>query len=195
MRMNLSNSLLLLLAVSPFMAYAQTVPETSVQEDELALCLRTELQAREQFTALENRANALRAEEDQLKERRAALGREKTFMDSRKPDPVRVTKYNEDIRAFNAQTDQLNASKDLFERDSQAYDNWANTHLKPACSKLNGRTVKPVTSFYGCGYHLPSSKLQQLPHCSSLPNLPALKACVSKAGSKAKAQETCNTEE
>jgi hypothetical protein len=187
---------ILLMSVLPLPLHAQsTSVNPPVQEQELALCLKTELQARERFAALEVRANELRSTEELLKDRRAALGREKTAMDSRKQEPARVSRYNEDIREFNQRTDQLNTAKDIYQQDYQAYDNWMNSDLKPACNKLNGRPVPPVTLFHACEHHLASSKLQQLPYCSTLPDLAAMKTCISKAGSKAKAQETCNTRE
>ena len=89
--------------------------------------------------------------------------------------------------------DQLNADKTSFESDVRNNENWMTATLKPACAPVINKPVAVVTSFYACGYDQQSA-LAELPHCKTLPNLDALKVCIKKAGSKAKAQEICNVQ-
>jgi len=171
---------------------AQTpVTARPVQEAELRNCLQLEQQGLGRFNTLEQRANALRTTEKQLSEKRVALQGQKSRLDAGKPDSASIARFNESIKDFNQQTDQLNTQVSQFETESSAYQDWVNNTLKPACNTLTARPVSNVTTFFACGYDK-QGEFAQLPHCKTLPELDTLKACVLKAGTKAKAQETCN---
>lgn len=167
------------------------VAASSVQETELRTCLQLEQQGLSRFTTLEKRADALRATEQQLSEKRVALQGQKSRLDAGKPDSASIARFNEAIEQFNQQTDQLNTQVSQFETESSTYQDWVNSTLKPACNTLTARPVSNVTTFYACGFDK-QGEFAQLPHCKTLPELDKLKACVQKAGSKTKAQETCN---
>ena len=107
-----------------------------------------------------------------------------------KPDKNAVSNFNEAVNTFNLQADQLNADKAEFEKESSTYDNWVSNTLKPACNKVVNKPVNPVTSYYACGFN-GTQPLADVPHCKTLPKLDVLKDCIQKAGSKAKAQESC----
>lgn len=168
-------------------------PETErpVQEAELRNCLQIEQKGLSQFKTLEQRANALRVTEKQLSEKRVALQNQKKRLDAGKPDTKAIAQFNESIKGFNQQTDQLNSEVSKFEADSASYQDWMNNTLKPACNTLTTRPVSNVTTFFACGYDK-QGEFAQLPHCKTLPEVDKLKACVQKAGSKSKAQESCN---
>lgn len=171
---------------------AQTpVTARPVQEAELRNCLKLEQQGLGRFNALEQRANTLRATEKQLSEKRVALQGQKSRLDAGKPDSASIARFNESIEQFNQQTDLLNTQVTQFETESSAYQDWVINTLKPACNTLTARPVSPVTTFYACGFDR-QGEFARLPHCKTLPELDKLKACVQKAGSKTKAQETCN---
>lgn len=191
--MNPSRFLLTLIAVLPCMAMAQNAPSPSVQEEQLRQCLIAEKEGLARFGKLEQRAAELKGTEQLLTERRKALQERQRSMEKRTPEPGEVEELNNMVRVFNEQTDQLNADKTSFENDVQRNDNWMNASLKPACEPLLNKPVAVVTSFYACGYDQQGT-LAELPHCKTLPNLEALKSCVKKAGSKAKAQEICNVQ-
>lgn len=171
---------------------AQTpVTVRPVQEAELRNCLQLEQQGLSRFNTLEQRASALRATEKQLGEKRVALQGQKSRLDAGKPDSASIARFNESIKEFNQQSDQLNAEVSQFETESSTYQDWVNNTLKPACNTLTARPVSNVTTFFACGFDKQGEFAQQ-PHCKTLPELDKLKACIQKAGNKAKAQETCN---
>lgn len=191
--MTLSRFLLTMIAVMPCTAMAQNVPSTPVQEEQLRQCLIAEKEGLARFGKLEQRASELKGTEQLLTERRRALQERQRAMDSRTADPDEVEALNNMVRVFNEQTDQLNADKTSFESDVRNNENWMTTTLTPACAPVVNKPVAVVTSFYACGYDQ-QNDLAELPHCKTLPNLDALKGCVIKAGSKAKAQEMCNVQ-
>jgi len=191
--MTLSRFLLTMIAVMPCTAMAQNVPSTPVQEEQLRQCLIAEKEGLARFGKLEQRASELKGTEQLLTERRRALQERQRAMDSRTADPDEVEALNNMVRVFNEQTDQLNADKTSFESDVRNNENWMTTTLTPACAPVVNKPVAVVTSFYACGYDQ-QNDLAELPHCKTLPNLDALKGCVKKAGSKAKAQEMCNVQ-
>ena len=191
--MTLSRFLLTMIAVMPCTAMAQNVPSTPVQEEQLRQCLIAEKEGLARFGKLEQRALELKGTEQLLTERRRALQERQRAMDSRTADPDEVEALNNMVRVFNEQTDQLNADKTSFESDVRNNENWMTTTLTPACAPVVNKPVAVVTSFYACGYDQ-QNDLAELPHCKTLPNLDALKGCVIKAGSKAKAQEMCNVQ-
>lgn len=170
--------------------HAQTPTPPLVDESELRTCLQLEQQGLKRFNTLEQRASDLRGSEKLLNERRVALRNQQTNLNTGKPDKNAVDGFNEDVNTFNLQADQLNADKAVFENDSRSYDDWINNTLKPACNKVSNKAVNPVTSYYACGFD-GTQALSDTPHCKTLPNLDQLKACIQKAGSKAKAQESC----
>ena len=184
-------SIALLAAVFCTTLQAQTPTTLPVQENELRICLQLEQQGLSRFNALEQRANALRTTEKQLSEKRVALQGQKSRLDAGKPDSASIARFNESIKDFNQQTDQLNTQVSQFETESSAYQDWVNNTLKPACNKLTTRPVSNMTTFFACGFDK-QGEFAQLPHCKTLPEVDKLKACVQKAGNKAKAQETCN---
>lgn len=171
-------------------SHAQTSTPLPVQEPELRTCLQLEQQGLERFNALEQRANTLRSNEKQLNERRMALQSQQKRMDKGPIEPAQISQFNQSVNVFNEQTDSFNADKEKFESESTAYQAWVSSNLQPACNKIANRPVSIVTSFFACGYDK-QGEFAKLPHCTGLPNLEKLKGCVSKAGSKAKAQESC----
>ena len=128
--MKLSIVILILTACLPLLGQAQNNDKEALHH-----CLLTEREGLSRFKNLEKRADELRGTEKLLLERRAILVNDKRAMDSNKADPEQAAKYNEAVSVFNAQSDRLNADKEKFEADSQAYQNWMNTTLKPSCSK------------------------------------------------------------
>ncbi|MBU0782543.1 MAG: hypothetical protein KJ798_11010 [Gammaproteobacteria bacterium] len=128
--MKLSTFVWVLTACLPLLGQAQEKDKEALRH-----CLATEQEGLSRFKNLEKRADELRGTEKLLLERRAILVKEKRAMDSNNTNPEQVAKYNEAISVFNAQSDRLNADKDKFETDFQAYENWMNTTLKPACNK------------------------------------------------------------
>lgn len=191
--MTLSRLLLTLFAVMPCTTMAQNAPSTPVQEEQLRQCLIAEKEGLARFGKLEQRATELKGTEQLLTERRRALQERQRGLDKRTPEPSEVEELNKLVRVFNEQTDQLNADKTSFENDVRNNENWMTTTLKPACTPVVNKPVAVVTSFYACGFDQQDA-LAELPHCKTLPNLDALKGCVKKAGSKAKAQEICNVQ-
>jgi hypothetical protein len=184
-------SLALFAAVCSCHVHAQTPPVAPVQEAELRTCLQLEQQGLSRFNALEQRANALRATEKQLSDKRIALQSQKKRLDASKPDATAIAQFNESINSFNQQTDQLNTEVSKFEVESSTYQDWMNNTLKPACNTLTTRPVSNTTTYFACGFDK-QGEFAELPHCKTLPELDKLKACIQKAGSKAKALETCN---
>ena len=186
-----------LLVLTPLIATAQTattaIAPVSVNESDLRACLLAEQEGMARFSQLEKRANELKGTEQLLTQRRADLQERQRKLDQGVPDPAEVEALNNMVRVFNEQTDQLNTDKTGFETDVRNNENWMNTTLKPACAPIVNKPVAVVTSFYACGFDQ-QGDLAELPHCKSLPNLDALKNCVNKAGSKAKAQEICNVQ-
>lgn len=180
---------LLMLLASPALQ-AQTPSPVQVEEGELRTCLQLEQQGLKRFNTLEQRASDLRGSERLLSERRVALQNQKAKLDAGKPDKNAVSNFNEAVNTFNLQADQLNADKAEFEKESSTYDNWVSNTLKPACNKVVNKPVNPVTSYYACGFN-GTQPLADVPHCKTLPKLDVLKDCIQKAGSKAKAQESC----
>lgn len=180
----------MLILLANHTAHAQSPTPPLVEENELRSCLLLEQEGLKRFNTLEQRASELRGSEKLLSDRRIALQNRKAKLDAGKPDNNAVSNFNETVNTFNQQADQLNADKAEFEKESTTYDNWVNNTLKPACSKVVNKPVSPVTSFYACGFN-GTQPLDGLPHCKTLPNFDALKACIQKAGSKAKAQESC----
>lgn len=179
----------LMLLASPALQ-AQTPSPVQVEEGELRTCLQFEQQGLKRFNSLEQRASDLRGSERLLSERRVALQNQKAKLDAGKPDKNAVSNFNEAVNTFNLQADQLNADKAEFEKESSTYDNWVSNTLKPACNKVVNKPVNPVTSYYACGFN-GTQPLADVPHCKTLPKLDVLKDCIQKAGSKAKAQESC----
>lgn len=179
----------LMLLASPALQ-AQTPSPVQVEEGELRTCLQLEQQGLKRFNSLEQRASDLRGSERLLSERRVALQNQKAKLDAGKPDKNAVSNFNEAVNTFNLQADQLNADKAEFEKESSTYDNWVSNTLKPACNQVVNKPVNPVTSYYACGFN-GTQPLADVPHCKTLPKLDVLKDCIQKAGSKAKAQETC----
>jgi hypothetical protein len=179
----------LMLLASPALQ-AQTPSPVQVEEGELRTCLQLEQQGLKRFNSLEQRASDLRGSERLLNERRIALQNQKAKLDAGKPDKNAVSNFNEAVNTFNLQADQLNADKAEFEKESSTYDNWVSNTLKPACNKVVNKPVNPVTSYYACGFN-GTQPLADVPHCKTLPKLDVLKDCIQKAGSKAKAQESC----
>lgn len=179
----------LMLLASPALQ-AQTPSPVQVEEGELRTCLQLEQQGLKRFNSLEQRASDLRGSERLLSERRVALQNQKAKLDAGKPDKNAVSNFNEAVNTFNLQADQLNADKAEFEKESSTYDNWVSNTLKPACNKVVNKPVNPVTSYYACGFN-GTQPLADVPHCKTLPKLDVLKDCIQKAGSKAKAQESC----
>lgn len=179
----------LMLLASPALQ-AQTPSPVQVEEGELRTCLQLEQQGLKRFNTLEQRASDLRGSERLLSERRVALQNQKAKLDAAKPDKNAVSNFNEAVNTFNLQADQLNADKAEFEKESSTYDNWVSNTLKPACNKVVNKPVNPVTSYYACGFN-GTQPLADVPHCKTLPKLDVLKDCIQKAGSKAKAQESC----
>lgn len=179
----------LMLLASPSLQ-AQTPSPVQVEEGELRTCLQFEQQGLKRFNSLEQRASDLRGSERLLNERRVALQNQKAKLDAGKPDKNAVSNFNEAVNTFNLQADQLNADKAEFEKESSTYDNWVSNTLKPACNKVVNKPVNPVTSYYACGFN-GTQPLADVPHCKTLPKLDVLKDCIQKAGSKAKAQESC----
>jgi hypothetical protein len=180
----------MLILLASHTVHAQTPTPPLVDESELRTCLQLEQQGLKRFNTLEQRASDLRGSEKLLNERRVALRNQQTNLNTGKPDKNAVDGFNEDVNTFNLQADQLNADKAVFENDSRSYDDWINNTLKPACNKVSNKAVNPVTSYYACGFD-GTQALSDTPHCKTLPNLDQLKACIQKAGSKAKAQESC----
>lgn len=191
--MTFSRFLLPFIAALPGLSMAQNAPTTSIQTEQLRQCLIAEKEGMVRFSKLEQRATELKGTEKLLTERRTSLQDRQRSMDKRTPDPSEVEELNNMVRVFNEQTDQLNADKTRFENDVRNNENWMNATLKPACATVVNKPVPVVTSFYACGYDQ-QGDLAELPHCKSLPNLDALKSCVKKAGTKAKAQEVCNVQ-
>lgn len=191
--MPLLRFLLTLIAVLPGVALAQNAPSTAVNEQQLRQCLIAEKEGLARFSKLEQRATELKGTEQLLTERRKALQERQRNMEKRTPNSDEVEELNNMVRVFNEQTDQLNADKTSFENDVRTNENWMDTTLKSSCAPVVNKPVPVVTSFYACGYDR-QADLAELPHCNSLPNLDALKSCVKKAGSKAKAQEICNVQ-
>lgn len=179
----------LMLLASPALQ-AQTPSPVQVEEGELRTCLQLEQQGLKRFNTLEQRASDLRGSERLLSERRVALQNQKAKLDAAKPDKNAVSNFNEAVNTFNLQADQLNADKAEFEKESSTYDNWVSNTLKPACNKVVNKPVNPVISYYACGFN-GTQPLADVPHCKTLPKLDVLKDCIQKAGSKAKAQESC----
>ena len=179
----------LMLLASPALQ-AQTPSPVQVEEGELRTCLQLEQQGLKRFNSLEQRASDLRGSERLLSERRIALQNQKAKLDAGKPDKNAVSNFNEAVNTFNLQADQLNADKAEFEKESSTYDNWVSNTLKPACNQVVNKPVNPVTSYYACGFN-GTQPLADVPHCKTLPKLDVLKDCIQKAGSKAKAQESC----
>ena len=179
----------LMLLASPALQ-AQTPSPVQVEEGELRTCLQLEQQGLKRFNSLEQRASDLRGSERLLSERRVALQNQKAKLDAGKPDKNAVSNFNEAVNTFNLQADQLNADKAEFEKESSTYDNWVSNTLKPACNQVVNKPVNPVTSYYACGFN-GTQPLADVPHCKTLPKLDVLKDCIQKAGSKAKAQESC----
>lgn len=179
----------LMLLASPALQ-AQTPSPVQVEEGELRTCLQLEQQGLKRFNTLEQRASDLRGSERLLSERRVALQNQKAKLDAGKPDKNAVSNFNEAVNTFNLQADQLNADKAEFEKESSTYDNWVSNTLKPACNQVVNKPVNPVTSYYACGFN-GTQPLADVPHCKTLPKLDVLKDCIQKAGSKAKAQESC----
>lgn len=180
----------MLILLASHTVLAQTLTPPLVDESELRSCLLLEQEGLKRFNTLEQRANDLRGSEKLLSERRIALQNQKTKLDAGKPDNNAVGNFNEAVNTFNQQADRLNADKAVFENDSRSYDDWIKNTLKPACNKVSNKAVNPVTSYYACGFD-GTQALSETPHCKTLPNLDQLKACIQKAGSKAKAQESC----
>jgi hypothetical protein len=186
----------LLLVLTPLIATAQTTTAAataSVNESDLRACLLAEQEGMARFSQLEQRANELKGTEQLLTQRRADLQKRQRKLDQGVPDPADVEALNNMVRVFNEQTDQLNTDKTGFETDVRSNETWMTNTLKPACAPIINKPVAVVTSFYACGFDQ-QGDLAELPHCKSLPNLDALKDCVSKAGSKTKAQEICNVQ-
>ena len=179
----------LMLLASPALQ-AQTQSPVQVEEGELRTCWQLEQQGLKRFNTLEQRASDLRGSERLLSERRVALQNQKAKLDAGKPDKNAVSNFNEAVNTFNLQADQLNADKAEFEKESSTYDNWVSNTLKPACNQVVNKPVNPVTSYYACGFN-GTQPLADVPHCKTLPKLDVLKDCIQKAGSKAKAQESC----
>lgn len=190
MRTLSSITLICALTAASSTLHAQTSPVPNVQETELRACLEAEQEGAKRFTALEQKANELRGSEKVLSDRRAALQAEKTAMDTRKPNADTVTRFNESVKVFNDQTDQLNSDKTRFDKETAEYEQWLNTAMRPACNKVMNRPVTGIVSYYACGLD-GQQPLKDSPHCKALPNPVQLKACALKAGSKAKAMETC----
>lgn len=186
----IKTSVFLILLTSPSL-HAQTPGPALVEEGDLRACLQLEQQGLKRFSTLEQRASDLRGSEKLLNERRIALQNQKARLDADKPDKNAVSNFNEAVKTFNLQADQLNADKTAFEKESNTYDNWVNDTLKPACNKVANKSVNPVTSYYACGFN-GAQPLTEVPHCKTLPKLDSLKSCIQEAGSKAKAQESCN---
>lgn len=184
----------LLLSSLHLTAQGQATATSTVSESELRACLQAEKEGLARFNKLELRAAELKGTEQLLTQRRVELQQRQANLDKRVPDSAEVEALNNMVRVFNDQTDQLNADKTSFEQDVQNNENWMNTTMRPACADVVNKPVAVVTSFYACGYDQ-QGDLAELPHCKTLPNLDALKSCVTKAGSKAKAQEICNVQQ
>lgn len=133
--MKLSTILLILTACLPLLGQAQEKDQEALRN-----CLATEQEGLSRFKQLEKRADELRGTEKLLQARRAVLLKDKNALKSNNADPAQVAKYNDAIGVFNAQSERLNADKDEFEADFQAYENWMNNTLKPAC---NNRLAQP----------------------------------------------------
>lgn len=179
---------------TPWMVNAQNTPVKPVNDQELRDCLFAEQEGLTKFNTLEQRAAELKGTEAILTERRTALQSRQQGMEKRTPNQSEVDELNKMVSVFNEQSDQLNADKAKFEQDVRQNEEWMNTVLKPACGNIVNKPIPVVTSFYACGFDQ-QGDLGNVPHCKSLPNLAALKKCVSNAGSKSKAQEICNAQE
>jgi hypothetical protein len=183
-------SLFTLMLVTPFL-YAQTPGnQPQAEEGDLRACLLLEQESLNQYRALEQKSNELRANEKLIKDQRTALKDQKAKIDITNPNKEAAAKFNKAVAAFNQQADKFNAEKDAFDKESGNYDNWVNTTLKPACNKVANKPVNPVSSYYACGFN-GAKPLTDLQHCKTVPNLDTLRTCINKAESKTKAYETC----
>lgn len=180
---------LLSLLLTSHTAFAQQA--SSNTETELKACLILEREGINRFKALETRANVLRLREEELRKERDGLEGQSIDMKVRRSSREDIAQFNARVDKFNSDSDQFNQTKEEFDQSRDEYDNWMAKSLKPKCAPFQEKPVASITIFYACGFDQPTSGFEQVPFCSSLNTRAEIRDCVKKAGSKAKALESC----